>query len=381
MSCNSAGSRWRGGTVKIQRLVQMVWCLLASFGVLVVAPGSRAQSAPVSPLDVRLISDEADAVLSILAKKQSNQPITAMDWERLFTSEGYVRLKKREAELKRSFTDDQFRTFVLSNELAGRAEALQETLARWSHSDMSRVARLALVYLPGGARIRAKIYPVIKPQTNSFVFETKTDPAIFLYIDPAISAAKFENNLAHELHHIGYSSSCLPHLTSEEFNRRPLKIRTVLEWVGAFGEGVAMLAAAGGPDVHPHEVSSPEDRARWDHDMANFNDDLRKVEKFFLDISEGRLTGEEAIRERGFSFFGIQGPWYTVGWKMAVTIEKVSGRQALIDCLCDPANFLFSYNRAAAELNRSASTPMALWSPALLDPIRNAVKASAPKEN
>ena len=50
--------------------------------------------------------------------------------------------------------------------------------------------------------------------------------------------------------------------------------------IGAFGEGFAMLAAAGGPDVHPHAVSSPEERARWDKDMLNFNDDLKKVECF-----------------------------------------------------------------------------------------------------
>jgi hypothetical protein len=358
--------------------MRSVLCAIVGYAIFVLVPGFRAQSAPASRLDVRLVTDEADAVLSILAKKKSREAISAKDWERLFSSEGYIRLKKREAELKRTFTDDEFRTFVLSDELAGRAQVLQETLARWSHADWSGAAGRALAYLPEAARIRAKIYPVIKPKTNSFVFETETDPAIFLYIDPAITAAKFENNLAHELHHIGYSSSCLPHLTSEEFKRLPEKSRTFLEWVGTFGEGIAMLAAAGGPDVHPHEVSLPEDRARWDHDVANFNDDLRKVERFFLDISEGRLTGEEAIRERGFSFFGIQGPWYTVGWKMAATTEKVSGRAALIGCLCDPAEFLFTYNQAAAEFNRSASAPLALWSPVLLDPIRKAVTTSPP---
>ncbi len=380
MFCNSAGDRGRGAKVRVQRLLQVVWCVTASCAALTLAPGCRAQSAAAPALDVRLVTDEADAVLSILAKKKSNEPISAKDWERLFSSEGYVRLKKREAELKRTFTDDEFRTFVLSDELAGRAQVLQETLARWSHADLSGAASRALAYLPEGARIRAKIYPVIKPRTNSFVFETKTDPAIFLYIDPAITAAKFENTLAHELHHIGDSSSCLPRLTSEEFNRLPEKTRTILEWVGAFGEGIAMLAAAGGPDVHPHEVSSPEERAQWNSVVANFNGDLRKVERFFLDIAEGKLVSEEGIREQGFSFFGIQGPWYTVGWKMAVTVEKVSGRPALISCLCDPADFLFSYNRAAADQNRSASTPLALWSPALLEPIRKTVSSSPPQE-
>src|SRR4030067_3172359 len=98
-----------------------------------------------------------------------------------------------------------------------------------------------------------------------------------------------------------------------------------------------MLAAAGGPDIHPHAASPAPDRERWDKDMANFNADLKKVEGFFLDVLDGRPKGEEAIREAGFSFFGIQGPWYTAGWKMAELIEQTFGRAKLIDSLCAPA--------------------------------------------
>jgi hypothetical protein len=57
--------------------------------------------------------------------------------------------------------------------------------------------------------------------------------------------------------------------------------RPSFKLIGAFGEGFAVLAAAGGPDVHPHAVSSPDERARWDKDMLNFNEDLKKVETFF----------------------------------------------------------------------------------------------------
>jgi hypothetical protein len=66
------------------------------------------------------------------------------------------------------------------------------------------------------------------------------------------------------------------------------------------------------PDVHPHAVSNQEDRTRWDMDV-----DLKKVEKFLLDVLENKMTDEQ-IQQTGFSFFGIQGPWYTVGWKMSV---------------------------------------------------------------
>src|SRR4029450_4191794 len=109
-----------------------------------------------------------------------------------------------------------------------RAQALQETLARWKRADVSRAATLALAYLPRNAHIKAKIYPVIKPRENSFVFDVENDPAIFLYLDPTVSAEKFENTLAHELHHIGYGSSCPSKQASDEIEKLPKKTQTVL---------------------------------------------------------------------------------------------------------------------------------------------------------
>ena len=194
-------------------------------------------------------------------------------------------------------------------------------------------ARRVLPYLPEEAVIRAKVYLVIKPLTNSFVFEVSTDPAIFLYLDPEVTAAKFANTVAHELHHIGYSS--VKPGTSGLENLSP-GARKALEWMGAFGEGFAMLAAAGSPDVHPHAVSPQTERARWDHDMENFGKDLKTLETFFLDVIEGRLKAEDEISERAYSFFGIQGPWYTVGYEMAVVIERREGRAELIECMSEP---------------------------------------------
>jgi hypothetical protein len=129
-----------------------------------------------------------------------------------------------------------------------------------------------------------------------------------------------------------------------------------------------MLAAAGGPDVHPHAVSPPEDRARWDKDVANFNDDLKKVEKFLTDVVDNKLTDDQ-IQQTGFSFFGVQGPWYTVGWKMSVLIEKTYGRSKLIESFCDQRKLLSTYNQAAEKYNRSSRDQLALWSNSLVNKI------------
>lgn len=322
-----------------------------------------------SAVKVRLVTDEAEAVLAVLAKQKAREPITEADWQRIFQTEGYVRLKARETSMKRSFEDSDFRNFVLSDELNKKASALSETLAKWKRADITSAARLALAYLPKHSRISAKIYPVIKPRANSFVFDIPDDPAIFLYLDPQRTKEQFENTLAHELHHIGFGSSCPSKPVAEEISKLPQNVQLFIRLIGAFGEGFAMLAAAGGPNIHPHAPSSPEDRARWDRDVNNFNTDLKKVETFFRDILAGRLTRDE-VQQRAASFYGVQGPWYTVGWKMATLIEKTYGRRALIECMCDQRKLLATFNRAARQHNRKAKKPLVLWSESLIDAVK-----------
>src|SRR5215510_2058800 len=143
---------------------------------LVVCSTFGFASAQPPALNVRLVTDEAEAVLAILAKRKANEPIMDQDWQRVFQSEGYTRLKQRETSMQRSFEDDDFKTFVLSEALAARAPALEQTFEKWKRADITRAARLALDYLPAGAHIKAKIYPVIKPRENNFVFDTRNDP-------------------------------------------------------------------------------------------------------------------------------------------------------------------------------------------------------------
>jgi hypothetical protein len=329
-----------------------------------VAPRVLPEAPGDDPIQLQLDTSEAEAVLAVLDRLRARHLVEEGTWAQVFSSEPYRRLKQRETHMQRAFTDSAFRRFVASPALLARADSLRRTLAAWSRADLAASARRVLAYLPDTARIRARVYPVIKPQSNSFVFEPATNAAIFLYLDPTVSAAQFENTIAHELHHIGFASVS----GSQEAMRATLSpgASRVVEWMGAFGEGLAMLAAAGSPDVHPHAVSPAADRARWDRDMGRFNDDLRALEKFFTGILAGRYKSEAEVQKVGFSFFGVQGPWYTVGYRMAVMVERRFGREVLIECMLDPRELLARYNAAAADSMRAGHATLATWSPEFL---------------
>lgn len=354
--------------MRAERLVYTA-ALISAFCLLALPAPCAAQGMPAA-VSVKMVTDEPEAVLSILEKRRGGRQVTEDDWRRLFQSEGYVRLKRRELGMKRPFGDEDFKTFVLSDELLARAPALAETLAAWKRADLAGAARLALAYLPKGARISAKIYPEIKPRENSFVYDLDTDPAIFLYLDPQKSREEVENHVAHEMHHIGYGTTCPSEKTSREIARLPPNAQAALNWLQAFGEGFAVLAAAGGPDIHPHATSPAEERARWDRDVANFNEDLKRVGEFFQDVLAGRLKGDD-VGAKAATFYGVQGPWYTVGWRMAVVIEKTYGRRRLLECMCDVRRLLPTYNRAAEKLNRRSPDKLALWSDSLLKGLKH----------
>ncbi len=172
-------------------------------GIPAVTQQTKSAEEP-NRIQIRLDDTEAESVLAILDKNALRTPLTDNDWKRLFETEPYIRLKQREAAMHRDFTDDDFKKFVLSPELTAKATSLRHTLDAWKRADLQASARRVLSYLPAQATIRAKVFPEIKPKTNSFVFDSETNPAIFLYLDPEESAPKFENTVAHELHHIGY---------------------------------------------------------------------------------------------------------------------------------------------------------------------------------
>jgi Putative zinc dependent peptidase (DUF5700) len=333
------------------------------------ARGTTAR-VPPAPIDVRLQADEAVAALSIVRARAAGTPVAPDDWQRLFSSQGYLRLAEREAFMGRAFTDSSFARFVASDTVAARYDALARTLGQLERIDVSAAAARAHAYLPPGTPLRAVLYLEIKPITNSFVFTGRdSTPSIFLYVRTADTPAQVENTMAHELHHIGLSAACPERPSSRATPAQQMLLR----FLTAYGEGQAMLAAAGGPDAHPHAADPDSIRRRWDADVARAPADVATQSAFFRAVIDGRITSADSVRTLASSYFGVQGPWYTVGWLMASTIEREFGRSALVATLCDPPAFMARYDQAAARRNARGST-LPLWDAALIAELQRLAK-------
>lgn len=334
----------------------VAWTALA-VGLLVGPAWAQEANAPV---EIRVVLDEADAVIAILEKRSRGIELSDDDWQRLEESEGYVRLKRRQESFGAANFDERFREYLSSDEPLERLDELREALVKWRSIDIGDAGTRAHAYLPTGLRIRATIYPVIKRTTNSFVFELDTDPAIFMYVNPERSSAELGNTLAHELHHVGSATCPEP----DGLDSLSPGAQQVVGWLSAFAEGMAVLAAAGGPDVHPHATSPPEAWAIWERDVGEFATDLRRIEQFFRGVLTDEQSAEEQ-RAKLFSFISTdeipQGGFYTVGWKMAALVERVQGREVVVRAVCDPRVLLTAYNEVAAAYPRSEAEPLPLW--------------------
>lgn len=327
-------------------------------------PSQQPQTAP--HVQVLFDTTQAAVALDIIEWKKAGNAMKDEDWRPLYISDGYRRLRIREAEGPRAVTDSAFKAFLVSDSLGKRAVALRTVFERWKTRGVKGAVARAVAYLPADARLTASVYIAIKPHTNTFVYDIEKDPAIFVYLNPLESAEQFENVVAHELHHIGFTT--LGARMTAMVQSLPDSVLPAAEWSRAFGEGFAMLAAAGGPDINAHATSPAAHRARWNAAVGNFNRDLRLIEDFFVGIITKRLRTPEDIGNGGTSFYGAEGPWYTVGWKVAATIEKQFGRKEVVECMIDPHRMLDRFNAAATIYNKAnPAAKLALWSPALVE--------------
>lgn len=314
---------------------------------------------------VELILDECEAVLEVIeAELTGNSLLRDKALDKVFRAQGYRWLKEREAKMGimgQPFNDSEFEQFILSEGLKEQLRPLMKAIDDLKLLDLEKLIKQAKAYLPDNCVIDSAIVPVIKPLKNSFVYPIDGKIIVFLYIDSQYNRCKTENTIIHELHHVGLSriyEENSPVLTKES---KP-SVSQVIQWTQALGEGYAMLAAAGGVDRHPNGHDEELQKA-WDKRMESFEDDFRQVNQFFVDLLSCAYDEEEAMK-RGFEMMGIQGPWYTVGWQIAVTIERVFGRQLLVECIANPTRLFATFNRAAKSYKR-VSLPA--WSQEIIE--------------
>jgi transposase InsO family protein len=92
---------------------------------------------------------------------------------------------------------------------------------------------------------------------------------------------------------------------------------------------------------------------------------LDDLNQFILDTIHGDLRNDAVAHEASI-FFGYRGPWYTVGYRMATTIERELGRPALVATLTDPREFVARYNEAAMAENARKGGHLPLFSAEIL---------------
>lgn len=330
-----------------------------------------AAADPHLPLDIRIATDEADAALAILAELGKGRAPAERDWARLFASEGWRRLRERETSMGRPFDEAGMRAFLTADSTRARAASLAATLADWKRVQVLAAARRAFLYLPEGTPIRATVHLVIKPRANSFVFDLTGDPAIFLAVDPEVPPARLANTIAHELHHIGLGRACADAGDSTEAPAR----REVRRWAGAFGEGVAVLAASGGALVHPDLTWSRADQTEWKRDMRDARHAMTRLERFFVSLDEGTLADPDSIRATAMEFFGNRGPWYTVGYQMANAVERAFGRERLVATLCDMRELVVAYQAAVPLVAARYGAELPRWSDGMIAAMRRSPPA------
>ena len=288
---------------------------------------------------------EAEAALSIAGRWKVGLPVLEQHWLDLLTSAGYLRWKRRMQAIDQPVTDAEFARFLLSGSVADRTSQLCQALRSWSGAAWKQAALVALSWLPDRARIITDVFMLLTPTAVSFFFAEDGHTGAFFALDPALSTSEFHNRMVHELHHVGYFG-----LRDRSLSRIQSPVESAIAWTDSFSEGLAMLAAAGGAAIHPQATRPAEARSRWDRDIANVEQDRRAIERFLLDVLHARFTADREV-ETGRALYGVQGPWYTVGWWMAATVERRLGRRALLDCMEGGPRLMESYNKAARVCN------------------------------
>lgn len=323
-------------------------------------------------MSLNFIEDEIKAVLNILYKSKQDKKIEELDWEQMFSSDGFKLLRQREEEMGNQLKQETFRDFLLNEIEPEGYDKFQNAYQNLKEINFDKIISKTKRYLPNDVVINTDIIPVIKPTSNSFVHNIDNKLVLFLYLKPNISKQELINKLIHELHHIGlddvYQKSDYTHLSKPA--------QRMIEWTNAFGEGFAMLAAAGGPDAHPNRFDE-QLKARWNENISNLNRDFKEIEKFLLNILNKNFSNQEELYNKGFQLMtknGGQGPWYTVGHKLAVVIEKMTDKKVLTDCMKDFTQLYLTYNKLVVQYNKKYNENLPQFSEEIIGGLKKAAR-------
>lgn len=302
----------------------------------------------------------ADVVM-VFSEKPSGC-INDNDWDNLFASESYKILVERNKMLKINLTDTDFKDCVMKLLSEENLQRYKNVLQTVKSIDLQACAGRALKYLPVNATIFTTVHLVVLPQPNYFIYCTKTTSAVFISLSVGLPLDDIENILVHELHHIGFLSI---ELQNNYYSGFATSHMYALRLLGYFREGIALLAAAGSAHNHPIPSSNPDLRLLWDNSINDSINAHKKIEDIFNEIFKGNITHEE-LDAKSLSFCHILGPWYTLGWLMAVTVECQFGINKLNECMQDLRLLLLYYNYAVELNSVHFNSKYPLWSTDLL---------------
>lgn len=73
----------------------------------------------------------------------------------------------------RGFEDSEFRSFLLSPLSVAKMPEWDRALTSFKQANLQGIAARALEWLPAGSPINARVFPLVKPHANSFVWGDK----------------------------------------------------------------------------------------------------------------------------------------------------------------------------------------------------------------
>jgi hypothetical protein len=120
-------------------------------------------------------------------------------------------------------------------------------------------------------------------------------------------------------------------------------------------------------------------RDNWHRRLDSLDVDMAEVDAFLLEVLNEQVPEDDLGRRlMRFSSRGPavpQGPFYSVGWHMAVTIERELGRATLLDGMCHGERLLLDYDRAARAIRaRDPAARLPLWSEELIQRLRGVAR-------